>query len=86
MKFPKHKCGLYLEHNANRDVYETVQQYLEENEDRWQFKDEDSRQRSIDQNEIWTLQWYPDTPVGSYSVAAPTLEEVLALANGEGQQ
>lgn len=86
MKFPEHKCGLYLEHNANRDVYETVQQYLEENEDRWQFKDEDSRQRSIDQNEIWTLQWYPDTPVGSYSVAAPTLEEVLALANGEDQQ
>ncbi len=80
MKLPAHKCGLYLEHNANRDAYETVEQYLHDS-DRFSFRDDDSRATCIASNEIWTLQWYPDTPIGSYSVAAPTLDELLAFAN-----
>jgi hypothetical protein len=80
MKLPKHKCGLYLEHNANRDYYDSVEQYLEVNT-HYQFKDDASRQACIDSNELWTLQWYPDTPVGFIAVAAPSLDELLELAN-----
>lgn len=84
MKLPAHKCGLYLEHNANRDVRESVAEYLEMN-GRFQFKDDAARQACIDSGELWTLQWYPHTPIGSHSVAAPTLEELLAFANQEEQ-
>ncbi|YCH23143.1 hypothetical protein M1D96_06460 [Pseudomonas sp. D1-3] len=85
MKFPAHKCGLYLEHNANRDYYESVEQYLEDQGERFQFSSQESRSRCIESGEIWTLQWYPNTPIGSISVAAPTLEELLEFAN-EGEQ
>ena len=82
MKFPEHKCGLYLEHNENRDSYETVKEHLEKGY--WEFCEWESdghKQRAIDTNEIWTLQWYPNTPVGFNAVAAPTLEELLEFAN-----
>lgn len=80
MKLPEHKCGLYLEHNANRDYYETVEQYLHENT-HYQFKDDAARQACIYSNELWTLQWYPNTPNGFIAVAAQTLDELLELAN-----
>lgn len=80
MKLPEHKCGLYLEHNANRDYYETVEQYLEDHT-HYQFRDEAARQACIDTNELWTLQWYPNTPVGFIAVAAASLDELLEIAN-----
>lgn len=82
IKLPEHKCGLYLQHNEHRDLYETAADYIADN-DRFQWKDEESKQRAIDTNEIWTLQWYPETPVGFCAAAAPTLEELLAYVNGE---
>lgn len=82
MKLPEHKCGLYLEHNANRDYYESVEAYLDDNP-LYQFKDDQARQRCIDTGDIWTLQWYPNTPVGFIAVAAPTLDELLAFANAD---
>jgi hypothetical protein len=83
MKFPAHKCGLYLEHNVHRDYYESAQKWWENQVERecpHDWKDDESRNRAIASDEIWTLQWYPDTPIGSYSIAAPTLEELLAYA------
>lgn len=79
MKLPKHECGLYLEHNPHKDVYETLEAFYLG--DRWpSFVSEEAKQRSIDTNEIWTLRWYPLTPVGFYLVAAPSLEECLQFA------
>lgn len=84
IKFPKHECELTLTHNENRIYYQTVRKYLEEMEERESgnnFKNSEQRQKAIDTNEIWTLQWYPSTPVGFCSVSAPTLEELLESAN-----
>jgi hypothetical protein len=80
MKLPRHECGLYLEHNANRDYHQTVADYLEEST-HYQFKDDASRAQCIAENQIWTLQWYPDTPIGSFSVAAATLDDLLSFAS-----
>jgi hypothetical protein len=78
-QFPAHKCGMYLTHNEHRDLYQSAEDFIA---DRGiEFADDVARQRAIDTGEIWTLQWYPDTPVGFYVVAAPTLAEVLALAS-----
>lgn len=84
MKLPEHKCGLFLQHNEHRDYYQSVSKWVEEN-DRFSWKDEDSLQRAIQADEVWTLQWYPDTPIGFFAVAAPTLEELLAFANAEDE-
>lgn len=81
MRFPAHKCGLYLTHNQHRDVYEKVADKINDDDGPsiiW--KDDEAKARAIDTDELWELQWYPETPISFYVVAAPTLEECLALA------
>lgn len=80
MNFPKHKCGLYLTHNAHRDYYENISDYISDLGVSAPFKDDEAKARAVATDQIWELQWYPGTPVGFHMVAAPTLEEVLALA------
>ena len=80
---PAHNCGLFLTHNEHLNYHETAEQYLSDAASRSasaNWKDDESKQRAIQANEIWELQWYPRTPVASYCVAAPTLQEVLSLA------
>lgn len=77
MKFPEHKCGLYLSHNTHRDVYETVQDHYPAPD---KFVSPEDRQKCIDADECWELQWYPDTPIGSYRVLGSSLELVMAEA------
>lgn len=79
MTFPKHKCGLSLEHNEHRNYYDNIADFITR-ERRLRFKDEESKRRAIETDEIWVLQWYPETPVGFRCVAAPTLEELLQWA------
>lgn len=84
MKFPAHKCGLFLSHNEHRDYYMKLEQFLAEmadNQPAWESPAH--RQRAIDTDEYWELHWYPDTPIGSHKAAAPTLEELLDFVNKE---
>ena len=32
--------------------------------------------KAIELDSVWELQWYPDTPIGSYYVAASSLEAI----------
>jgi len=68
---PAHKCGLYLEHNAHKDVYESVADYYEEDD----FIN-GSFAQCISADEVWSLQWYPNTPVGFHRICAPTLDSL----------
>ena len=83
MKFPEHKCELTLTHNSHKNYYEPIEEYLT----RPQFEDlttwatDTSKERILKTDEIWELQWYPDTPIGFYLVVGATLEEVLQKAN-----
>lgn len=76
---PEHKCSLTISHNQHRDYYQPIEEYIEESGD--EFETEEAKRRSIETDEIWVIQWYPNTPIGSYTVIAPTLEEALRLAN-----
>ena len=80
MNFPKHKCGLYLDHNVHKGYYEPISEHVQQDYMKDAFKDEAAKARTVETDEVWTLQWYPNTPIGFNKVAAPTLEEVLALA------
>tara|TARA_Y100000034_G_C6833073_1_gene376208 strand:+ start:921 stop:1187 length:267 start_codon:yes stop_codon:yes gene_type:complete len=77
---PAHKAGLSLEHNQHKNVYEKAAQWIEENE--WcDWENDEAKQKAIDTDEIWTLQWYPETPVGFCAVAAPTLADLIRIVN-----
>ena len=82
MNFPPHKCGLYLEHNRYKDYYDSietaVQEIDEECHNAWINPQE--RQVCLDTGELWSLQWYPDTPVGFHRVVGASLEAVLLAA------
>lgn len=81
------KCGVYLSVNEHRDYYETVEEhfkshpYIEDLED----IDKDVYDRMKESNTIIELQYYSDTPVGSYKVYHYDLDlavdEALASLN-----
>jgi hypothetical protein len=79
-----HKCGLSIEHNECRNCYQTVKQYLDDMESRWggpTWASEEDKARAIETNEMWEIQWYPETPIGFHRVASATLEGAVELAN-----
>ena len=75
-----HNGGLTLSHNAQRAVYQTAEEWLENNDDHFEWDSDEAKKRARQTASIWSLIWYPNTPVGFYSIAAPTLEELIALA------
>jgi hypothetical protein len=88
---PKHKCSLHLTHNQHKDYYETLERWLDSREgtDQAEFDwvSPEEREKAIREDSVWELQWYPDTPVGSYSIAASSLEALEAyLASDEGRR
>lgn len=85
MNLPNHDVSLYLTHNEHKSYYQSISDYILEADGRFCFKDEDSKNRSIANDEIWVLQWYPLTARTFHCVAAPTLEEVLTFAASIGE-
>lgn len=81
--WPAHQASMHLEHNPQTGNYESVEQYLLGCDNMYRFASPEARQRCIDTGELWTLQWYPQTPVGFIAVAAPTFAELMAFANEE---
>mgnify|MGYP001558436197 CR=1 FL=1 len=76
LKFPEHKASLSLTHNQHKAYYEPIADYIMRiDEHEWVSLEE--RDRALAADEIWELQWYPETPVGSYLLCGSTLEAVM---------
>ena len=83
MNLPSHKAGLYIIHNEHKDVYETVKQYIEGSHPAYNpddFVSPEDMQKCIDTDDCWTIQWYPETPIGFHKVCGSSLEIVLTEA------
>ena len=78
--FPRHSCGLYLTHNEHKDVYESVENFVVDRGDDDCWIGDAEREEAIATNELWRLQWYPDTPIGFYVVLAASFTRLLAHA------
>jgi len=91
MILPRHKASLSINHNDHKDYYMTVADLMTSEHpslDKDYFVSDEDLQVCIDTNELWEIQWYPDTPVGFYKVCGSTLEIILARAmeiDGENQ-
>ena len=75
--FPRH-LTLTLEHNPHKSVYQPLDQYLAENDVRFETPAE--RDTALAEDSLWGLQWYPDTPVGFLLVAAADPVTLLKYA------
>lgn len=77
---PPHKASLHLEHNPHLGYLQSVEQWDEEQEKWADWVSPDERAKAIATNEIWTLQWYPETPIGFHALAASSLAALMAAA------
>jgi hypothetical protein len=75
VNFPAHKASMHISHNDHLSVYETVEVWLSDRQDHpEEWRSPEDRAKCIATNEIWDLQWYPDTPVGFCKRYASTFE------------
>ena len=75
---PPHKCGLTIYHNPHKNGHQSVEEFVsgcDYDDDEWAT--EDSRQRASDTDELWVMQWYPETPIGFVRIAAATFNEMI---------
>ncbi len=85
MKFPSHKAAMHIVHNDHLNGYLTVAESVEREEHGCRDEDwvsEEQKQKAIETNDFWYIQWYPDTPVGFYVLSAADLDVLLAAACG----
>ncbi len=75
---PPHKGGMSIEKDPHRANYESVEEY-----ERWRGESDDwvspeEREKAIETDTLWTIQWYPDTPVGFCYLMASSLEALMS--------
>lgn len=87
-ELPKHIC-MSIQHNPHRGIYQPIREWLENHlgaaEANGTPRDEEilpeDQAAILASGEVWELSWCPNSPVGSCSVVAATLERALELAN-----
>lgn len=77
--FPRHEGGLSLEHNRHLGLRESIERHAQQFEDD-EWVSPEQREKAIATGNLWVLQWWPDTPVGSCVLAAADLDVLLAAA------
>lgn len=77
---PKHDHGLTLEHNPHRATYTSAENWVHDNLETVEWESEEEKATAIKDDSIWYLHWYPDTPVGFHSIAAPSLHDLMRFA------
>ena len=81
MEWPDHKGELTVTHNGHTVSYQTLRDYLIEHASLHELSDEEV-QECIAADSVWEIQWYPDTPVSFFFVAASTFEKALSKTKG----
>jgi len=77
MKFPNHKAGLHLTHNEHKNYYEKIEDYANDDFHKDSWISEEEKELAIKNNDMWKLQWYPETPIGFCVCSAYDLNKLL---------
>lgn len=81
IEWPKHEVSLHLTHNEHKSYYRTVAEAIADDDHGYNdWVSEDQKQKAIETNECWTLQWYPATPIGFCILSAADLDVLLEAA------
>ena len=83
----EHSCIHLSFNDVNAINYETVENFETEytngkEEDDWVSEEE--KKKGYATNSKWRLQWYPDTPVGFYSISASSLPALFNALQEHG--
>jgi hypothetical protein len=81
---PAHNGGLYLTHNEHHDSYEPIEQWLDGNEGRFQWVTPEEHKKAIAEDSVWSLHWYPNTPIGFHSIGASSLDALKDYLSSGG--
>lgn len=90
--WPEHRGGLSLSHNDHLSIYQTAEQYIAGGsipgsgieDDEWTAPGE--KEKALATGNIWSLQWYPDTPIGFHVVYAASFEALVEfMGSGIGR-
>lgn len=74
-------ASLSITLNEPAAEYRTVAEWAADwGTDREHWVSERDRDLAIERNEVWVLQWYPLTPVSSWTLYGASLESVLRRA------
>ncbi len=82
MKLPKHYT-LSIEHNPHKICYETVEKYIDHYEHLQEAISQEDLKICKERDELWQLQWYPDTPIGFHVILSYSLQRCLELSECE---
>ncbi len=75
---------VYLDRDGDHACnYMTASQWIDQNPDEFKGCSQSTIEAMKDTNTIWSLQIYPDTPVGFYMWYGPTAECVIDAAREE---
>lgn len=67
--------------DQNAPNYKSVGDFLEyypDADENTDWVSDEERAKAVENNSWWCAQWYPDTPVGSYSISASSLPALIA--------
>ena len=81
LSFPKHDGGLHIVHQPHKANYETIEEweaFAGGRDGLWVSPE--ARAQAIATDSLWTVQWYPETPVGFHLLAGSDLGPVLERA------
>ena len=76
IELPEHII-LRILHNTHKSFYEPIEEYIRDISDE-DFPDLEEKQKIIDTDSIWCIQWYPDIPTDFYIVYTATFARALA--------
>lgn len=77
--------ALHLSRNGDHACnYMTASAWIDESEEWFAETPPEEIQRMRDTDTIWELQIYPDTPIGSYTYYASTLDAAIDAGRGGG--
>jgi hypothetical protein len=78
--------ALHLSRNDHATSYQSAEERIKDGEndlaDYFRGTDPAELQRMKDTNTIWTLHWYPDTPIGFCTSHGATLEAAIDAVKG----
>ena len=78
--------SIYIEYNEHKGDYKTASEWVEEQDEdslkEWVSKEQ--RDKAVQNDTVWRIQWYPDTPIGFYVLyaadLAPLIEKALTVS------